>query len=166
VLVQASRLTVTSGLRRTLYDVAGEVEGTTVFGRGQRLVITLQNQSGSRVDVHRLLLRLVDVKQDTNPRLRYEKLTTSLPHSRLPIEPVETIRWSEGDSIGVERPLGEGWIRLEPAGSPDDTHQLAVSVEAAAPGLWRYVVEAEYAGEDGMARFTAQPELAVLLRGR
>jgi hypothetical protein len=166
IVVQPSRLAVTSGLRRTLYDVAGDVGGSTVFGRCQRLVITLQNQTASRVDVHRLLLRLTEIEKDPSPLLRYDKLVTSHPHARLPIEPVQTVRWNEGDSVGEERPLGEGWIRLEPAGTPEDTHQVAVSVEAESPGLWRYVVEAEYAGEAGLARSRAQPELTVLLRGR
>jgi hypothetical protein len=166
--VEAKPFEETRGLERSLYDTAGEVHGTTVYGRGQRLIITIKNETARRVDIARLLLRLIRLDKTPGPRLRYDKLTTSLPHTRLPIEELdEQVRWIDTDDVGSEKTLGEGWIRLGPAGSDDDTHQVGVDVEATAPGLWEYVVEAEYdSGLGQRARSTVPQPLSILLRGR
>jgi pimeloyl-ACP methyl ester carboxylesterase len=167
---QVYNFSVVEGLTKTTYTEAGKINGTTVFGRGQRIRLSIRNLTGEPIDVLRMEVELKDVAKDAPLTLRYQKLQMRLLHTRLPIEVINApLIWSESDIKGTKKEMGEGRIRLSSSGSPDgkDIHQIEVSVEARAPGLWTYRVRAiiEITGQDLPTVNECDVDLAILLRG-
>jgi hypothetical protein len=157
------------GNTKTLYTDAGEIEGTTVYGRGHKLLITLINQGTSSLTVRSVKLRLVAKEPNFPPALRYDKLQMTVPHTRLPIEAIESpIYLQESDAVESTKEIGDGRIYLGSKNSPDAAHQITFTTEAKSPGLWTYQLEAEYTDPTTNQRQTVvcQEKLMILLRGR
>lgn len=130
---------------KSVYTLAGELDGTQVYGRGQRFLLTLINDASVPVDVTSLGLRLISHDIHYPLTLKYSTISMSLPGTRLPVEDIKApIRWGADDKPGSLKITGQGIIRLAPKGLPDDKHQVRFVVEATVPGLWVYQVEATY----------------------
>jgi CHAT domain-containing protein/tetratricopeptide (TPR) repeat protein len=150
------------GLERTIYTTAGEHGGLEVFGRGQRIGVTVHNRSPD--PAHLVEVALILVSRDAAPGagLRYDKLAVGVPAIRSPAPVVDRhVRWTDEDQPGTRKVVFDG-----PPLPVADRCDIVVDVEAAAPGLWEYVVEATIRPPDGDAvAASSVSRLAILLRG-
>lgn len=168
VLDKISNFVVIEGDLKIIYTVAGESEGTSVYGRGQQLRIALLNAQPEVLDIISVNLRLLSRERSYDPTLKYNKLQLSVPHTRLPIENItKPIQWNDKDELGALKEIGNGRIRLGPKGKKDDIHQIMFTVEAKASGMWTYVIEVEYVEpQTGQQRLvTCKDKCKLLLRG-
>ncbi len=167
-LTEVSNFVGIQGNWKNTYTVAGLKDSIPVYGRGQRLFLTLINDSTIPLDVVSLNVRLLSHNINYPPTLKYSKLTLSLPGTRLPIEEIKApIRWESSDQPGTSKRVGEGIIRLSPKGTSEDKHQIKFTVEASSPGLWEYQVEADYSEPKIDRRKSAilGEKFIILLRG-
>lgn len=165
---RVDHLQVISGNTKTIYSTAGKQDGTPVYGRGQVVVLSIVNHTSLPVDIFVVRIDILSHEERYNPALKYGKLQMSLPHTRLPIEELKTpVYFDNANSIAANYDLGVGRIRLEKAGTLEDTHQLRFRVVARTPGLWTYRVVAEYGERRAAGRravIHSEP-LKILLRG-
>jgi hypothetical protein len=156
-------LSVVDGLERTIYTTAGVHGGVEVFGRGQRIVVTLLNRSADPVQLTEVALILVNRRARPAPELRYDKVTLGIPATRGPAPVAErTVRWTDDDQAGARKIVFDG-----PAPQVVGRWRTTLDVEAAAPGLWEYTVEVAVRDLNGnVVVVPCATHLAVLLRGR
>jgi hypothetical protein len=154
---------VMRGHAQTIYSIAGEFNGQPVFGRGQRIRLSLQNLSSVPLDVD-IVEAVLEERYDDYPiELSYQTTRLVIAHSRLPVEQAPAIRWMPGDTPGTSREIGEGRIRLQPSGSDDSIHQMSFDVEALASGLFRYHIRAALAATNHVT--VVDRPLLILRRG-
>lgn len=140
-----SRFELIDGYKKVIYSHAGHYNDTLVFGRGQIIFLTLKNNSRLPIDIVSIRLRLLRRTDNVPPVLKYDKLTLSLPHTRLPIEEIDApFRWTSMDKQNTTKDIGEGRLRLTEKGTDTDTHQMKFVVEARSAGLWQYMLEINY----------------------
>lgn len=95
---------VVDGLERTIYTTAGERGQVEVFGRGQRLVVTVRNRSADPVQLTEVALVLVGREAAPGPELRYDKLVVGVPATRRPARVLDHhVRWTDEDQPGARR---------------------------------------------------------------
>jgi len=167
-LSEVSNFETVQGNWKNIYTVAGQKDGIPVYGRGQRLFLTLVNDAIIPLDVVSLNVRLLSHDINYPTTLIYSKLMMSIPGTRLPIEETKApIRWESTDQPGTSKRVGEGIIRLSPKGSAEDKHQIKFTVEVASPGLWEYQVEVDYnePKTDRRTRAILGEKFIILLRG-
>lgn len=168
IIDKISNFEEVKGNIKTIYSTAGKIDNTPVYGRGQHLLVTLHNQANEILDVVSVKLRLLSRDINHSPTLKYDKLQMSMPHTRLPIEAIKApVQWSDSDSPGTLKEIGQGRIRLGPRGTENDIHQISFTVETRAIGLWAYQIEVEYVNpETGqLANVINENKLIILLRG-
>jgi hypothetical protein len=147
--------------RPVIYGTVTLSDGSTAFGEGVRVQLTLENHSS--VDV---VVSLVDVAiEDYDPhpieRFEYCALQTSGTHLEVPgstrIDPIElTGLEGAGDSIPVTR--GRLFLRAET--SAETHHTFNFSLVARASGIWRIRVKAEFLETVGSShRWTAHSDV-------
>lgn len=155
-------LSVIDGLERTIYTEAGERGGVRVFGRGQRFVVAVHDRSMAPVVLSEVALVLISRDVAPGPRLRYDRLVVGVPATRPPA-PVfnRHVRWTAEDRPGARKV-----VFSEPGRAFVDRCEILVEVEAAASGLWEYVVQATIRDSSGEnVTMSCATRLAVLLRG-
>jgi hypothetical protein len=139
-----SEYTKVNGLEETRYLKAGTINNKDVYGMGQNIIVSFKNNSKLPLEITRVALVLQSRNVTPPENLYYRKLVIQLPHTRLPIELIEPVRWQEADVEGSVKILGEGRIRLEPIDTKENTHVMKFTVITEANGLWLYSIRVDY----------------------
>ncbi|MBC7901384.1 MAG: toll/interleukin-1 receptor domain-containing protein [Saprospiraceae bacterium] len=151
--------------QRVVYGTDTLSDGTTAFGEGLHIQLTLENHSD--MDVVVPLIDVVIDDYDAHPieRFEYPALRTSGIHLEVPgstrEDPVElTALEVTGSSV----PVTQGRLFLRAAAGAESQHTLSFSLVARAPGIWRVRVQAEFvdAARSSHPRFVQSDTLCIV----
>jgi hypothetical protein len=145
VVDRVSPYRTTKSAQLVVYGSVKLSDGTTAFGEGLQIQLTLENKSDVEVVVPLIDVIISDYDPHPIEAFKYSTLPTSGTHLEVPgsilAKPIEL---TELDVAGSSVPVTQGRLFLRAAPSMESQHTLNFSLVARAPGIWRVQVQAEF----------------------